>query len=119
VLLVMLREGRLHLSGIAKLAPHLTPENRDALLERAAGQSKRRIEELVAELWPRPDVPPSVRKLPSRPESPAPQACGNAGVPSPLHAEGVPTVAAQLRPDGVAPSPARPAVVEPLADALH
>ena len=35
VLLAMLADGRLHLSGIAKLAPHLTRENRDALLGRA------------------------------------------------------------------------------------
>ena len=36
VLLTMLADGRLHLTGIAKLAPHLTPENRDDLL--AAGR---------------------------------------------------------------------------------
>ena len=63
-LLEMLRDGRLHLSGIALLAPHLSEANRDALLERAIHQTKRRIEELVAELAPRPDVPALVRKLP-------------------------------------------------------
>ena len=46
VLLEMLSDGRLHLSGIAKLAPHLTEHNRDSLLVRAAGKSKRQIEEL-------------------------------------------------------------------------
>ena len=30
VLLTMLADGRLHLTAIAKLAPHLTPENREA-----------------------------------------------------------------------------------------
>src|SRR5215510_7785533 len=35
VLLEMLADGRLHLSGIAKLAPVLTPQNREALLARA------------------------------------------------------------------------------------
>ena len=64
VLLAMLADGRLHLTGIAKLAPHLTRENRDRLLERATHNSKREIEELVAELAPRPDVPARVRKLP-------------------------------------------------------
>ena len=29
MLLAMLADGRLHLTGIAKLAPHLTPENRE------------------------------------------------------------------------------------------
>ena len=64
VLLAMLADGRLHLSGIAKLAPHLTRENRDALLQRATHLSKRQIEELIAEICPRPDVPSLVRKLP-------------------------------------------------------
>ncbi len=64
VLLTMLADGRLHLTGIAKLAPHLTRENRDRLLARAIHKSKREIEELVAELAPKPDVPALVRKLP-------------------------------------------------------
>jgi hypothetical protein len=63
-LLEMLRDGRLHLSGIALLAPHLSEANRDAVLGRAIHQTKRRIEELVAELAPRPDVLALVRKLP-------------------------------------------------------
>ena len=66
VLLAMLADGRLHLSGIAKLAPHLTLENRDVLLVRATHRSKRQIEELVAELAPRPDVPAVMRRLPER-----------------------------------------------------
>jgi hypothetical protein len=63
-LLAQLASGELHLSGAALLAPHLTVANREAVLARAAYKSKRRIEELVAELAPRPDVPASIRKLP-------------------------------------------------------
>ena len=66
ILLTLLADGRLHLTAIAKLAPHLTPENREALLERAAHRSKREIDELVAELAPRPDAPAVMRKLPDR-----------------------------------------------------
>jgi HNH endonuclease len=66
MLLAMLGDGRLHLSGIAKLAPRLTPANREVLLERATHKSKRQIEVLVADLVPRPDVPTSIRKLPDR-----------------------------------------------------
>ncbi len=58
VLLDMLCDGRLHLSGIARLAPHLTRENAEAVLNRACGMSHREIRELVAELEPRPDVTP-------------------------------------------------------------
>jgi 5-methylcytosine-specific restriction endonuclease McrA len=106
VLLEMLRDGRLHLSGIARLAPHLTRENSEAVLKRACGMSHREIRELVSELEPRPDVAPSVRKLPERP---AP------GSGSPLQL-GAPRV----EPDVVnlvsrVAGPARPPVVEPLA----
>jgi hypothetical protein len=66
VLLTMLEDGRVHLSGIVQLAPHLTPENRDVLLERASYRSKREIEELLAEMFPRPDAPALMRKLPER-----------------------------------------------------
>ena len=64
MLLTMLSDGSLHLSSIAKLVPHLTSENRDELLARGAHRSKREIEELVAQLAPRPDAPAFVRKLP-------------------------------------------------------
>ena len=72
MLLAMLGDGRLHLTGIAKLAPHLTRENCDTVLKRAAHRSKRQIEELIAELAPRPDVRPVIRKLPERKTLPAP-----------------------------------------------
>ena len=66
VLLDMLRDRRLHMSGIARLAPHLTRQNADAVLKRASGMSYREIRELVCELEPRPDVAPTIRKLPGR-----------------------------------------------------
>jgi hypothetical protein len=62
----MLADGRLHLSGIARLAPLLTEANRETLLARAAYKSKRQIDELVAELSPKPDVTATMRKIPER-----------------------------------------------------
>jgi hypothetical protein len=85
-LLLLLRDGQLHLSGIAVLAPHLTEANCDIVLVRAVHKSKRQIEELVAELAPKPDVPVTVRKLPAPPPPPQP--------------------AAELRPGGVGTAPA-------------
>jgi hypothetical protein len=70
LLLSMLAEGRIHLSGIGKLAPYLTDANCEEVLTRAACKTKREIEELVAELVPKPDVPCSVRKLPENPNPP-------------------------------------------------
>ena len=63
-LLEWLASGRVHLSGLNLLAPHLTEDNVEELLERAAGKSKREIEALVAEIAPRPDVASRIRKLP-------------------------------------------------------
>ena len=80
--------------GHREAGAHLTPENREALLERAAHRTRREIEELVAELAPRPDAPAVMRKLPDRraePASPALRIGTNAEVPS-----------LRLRPDGVA-----------------
>jgi len=65
--LPMLGDGRLHLSAIALLAPHITAENREILLRRAAHRSKRRIEELIAEVAPRKDAPSLMRRLPEKP----------------------------------------------------
>ena len=66
MLLEMLADGRLHLSGIAILRRHLTEANRESLLKRATHKSKRQIEELVAELSPKPDVQATMRKIPER-----------------------------------------------------
>ncbi len=96
LLLEMLADGRLHLSAIARLAPHLTEANREMVLRRAVHRSKREIGELVAELAPRPDVSASIRKLPERCgaselSSAAPRDPGGPATPSPR----------ELRPDRV------------------
>jgi hypothetical protein len=111
MLLAMLADGRLHLTAIAKLAPHLTRENREAILERATHRSKREIEEQIAEIAPRPDVPATVRKLPER--------RGGEG----LDRGPAPVPMLELRPDGVgAPEmrarpdpPASPPIVQALS----
>ena len=148
ILLEMLGDGRLHLTGVAKLAPRLTLENREALLKRATHKSKRQIEELIAELEPRPDVPALMRRLPARRQVDAPASglCPVRGAVAdrdveadlPPHGDGVATsgchlrldgvasvatASPELRPDAVRVPPAsgnfRPAAVEPLAPARY
>src|SRR4051812_9386637 len=63
-----LRQGKVHLAGLRLLVPHLTQENHADVLARASGKSKRRIEELIADMWPLPPIPSSIRRL--VPESP-------------------------------------------------
>ena len=107
-LLDVLADGRLQLSGIERLAPHLTAGNEELLLRRATHRSRREIEELVTELRPRPDVPSAIRKVPVRSTHQ-------------FRPEGVfPSVARHplLRLDGVAAPVAassRPPSVQPLA----
>lgn len=61
-----LADGRVHLSGLVVLAPHLTAENCSELLARAQGLSKRALERLVGDLAPKPAPAPSTRRLPRR-----------------------------------------------------
>jgi len=64
VILDLLAAGSLTLTSVRKLRGHLTPENHEAVLRRAAHRTKEQIEALIAELAPKPDVPASVRQLP-------------------------------------------------------
>jgi hypothetical protein len=105
VLLEMLADGRLHLTGAGKLAPHLTVENREGLLFRATRQSKRRIEELIAELSPQPDVPARIRKLPERaiPQLRPDAVGGQVAPPAPPAPALAPAVATSASVDGAVP----------------
>jgi hypothetical protein len=98
------------------------------VLSRATHRSKREIEALVAELFPRPDVPAVIRKLPQKPPEPRPQQPGLAGT-EPVGGEEsadrpVPGASGSpLRPDEVPallkPAPPSPPVIEPLAPARY
>ncbi|HUS64782.1 MAG TPA: hypothetical protein VMZ28_09585, partial [Kofleriaceae bacterium] len=81
---------------MALLRPHLTRENAGDLLARADGKSKRQVQVLVAEVAPRPDMAPVVRRLPT----PAPQVRPD------------PVAAPEVAP---APAPPPPLVLEPIA----
>jgi len=82
VILEMLGEGTIHLTAVRLLAPHLTPENHLEVLYSARGKTKQQVQEIVARLAPRPDVPCTVRKVSasSRSVIDAPSASGPAGV---------------------------------------
>ncbi|HYN04062.1 MAG TPA: hypothetical protein VE359_16550, partial [Vicinamibacteria bacterium] len=103
MLLPMLGDGRLHLSGIALLAPHLTAANRETLLRRGTHRSKRQIEELVAEPAPRGDVPSQMRRLPERRSHLATLTPSSEEAPTPF-ATG-PTSPAMARPSVRVPTP--------------
>ncbi len=68
--------GRLHLTAVLMLAPHLTPETIDELVATAAHKNKSQLEQLLARRFPRPDVPTQIKAI-----SPSPTS--GAGQPSP------------------------------------
>src|SRR6185503_18848165 len=64
-MLDMLAAGTLSVTTARMLARHLTPGNESELLAAAAGKGKDEVEALLANRSPRPDVKPSVRKVPT------------------------------------------------------
>jgi 5-methylcytosine-specific restriction endonuclease McrA len=117
MLLEMLADGRLHLSGIAVLAPILTEANRETVLARAVHKTKKEIKELVAELAPKPDVPDSIRKLPERRETTETGATTSPSLE--LRPDGVDAGAATPTAPAPTPLPAKPAETEPLSPSRY
>ena len=82
-LIEAVRSGRVHLAGPRLLAPHLTHENHEDLLAKAAGRTKDEVAEFVAAIAPRPPQPPMIRKLPERQSLPLVQSAPKPDAPSP------------------------------------
>jgi hypothetical protein len=107
VVLVRLRERSLTLTAVGLLQRHLTEANCVDVLDAACGKSKREVQELVARLSPRPDVVPSIRKVPRK--------AGGIDVAR-LHAdhEAPSNASARPSPDVLPSAPAPPASAIPL-----
>jgi hypothetical protein len=56
----MLENGELHLTGAARVAPQLTDENADEILDAVVHKTKREIEEILVHWNPQEDVPDSM-----------------------------------------------------------
>ena len=91
-------EGRLHLTAVVRLAPHLTVDNVEELVAEASGKSKAEIEVVLARLAPRPDVPERLERVVEQavlvPEIPEPPDMNAALVPEPPRGEATARVAA-------------------------
>jgi len=59
----LVASGALHASALSLLRKHLSPENAAELFELCAHRSARKVEELLAARFPRPDVRDLVRRL--------------------------------------------------------
>jgi hypothetical protein len=67
IIFAALTDGRLHLTGVGLLAPHLIPENVEDLLNMAAHKTKSEVELLLAQRFPRPEMLALVQPLPASP----------------------------------------------------
>lgn len=81
-----IRSGELHLSGLRLLLPQLTTENCCELLDLARHQSKRAIEERLANRVRKPDAPTQLRRLPVRVALSQPLGLDSTPEPSPATA---------------------------------
>jgi hypothetical protein len=120
VLLDAISDGRLHLTAVCLLAPYLTRDNVAELLSAATHKRKWEIEILLAERFPRPDVPTWVRPVAMVPGLPVPGAL-SAGLfaPSihPTQSPDVMTSSAQHAPAHVSLSHAEQTAAQPLVSA--
>ena len=63
-LLARVESGALHLTNLELLKEHFTDGNVEDLARAASGKTKREVQELVARLAPKPDVPAAITELP-------------------------------------------------------
>ena len=63
-ILPAIAEGRLHMTAVLLLGPHLTPENAEELLAAATHKTKDEIQQLIALRFPRRDLPSRVEAIP-------------------------------------------------------
>jgi hypothetical protein len=109
----LLVSGALSPTTARMLRPHLTAENAQDLLAAAGGKSKRQVELLLAERFPRPDVPDSVRTLTAQRISPV-RPTGIDLIPTAV-VSAVPSIEPRAISTPTPVASARPPVVRPLS----
>jgi hypothetical protein len=120
-LFAALADGRLHLTAVCLLAPHLTPENSDALIAEATHQTRAGIELVLARRFPRVEalrLDEGISALPRAADGrvavePAPGQVAVELAPGQVPAR---ETATQLAPGQVrAPAPVPPTTLKPLS----
>src|SRR5262249_9087624 len=95
-------EGRVHLSGLSMMARYLSSATVDELLAAATHKSKAQIERLLAERFPKPDLPALVRTLPQAPTPASLQPAGSEpSLDCPVGPQGIAKSGSQLAPGQV------------------
>jgi len=98
-ILEAIEDGRLHLSTVVLLAPHLTEANAAELLRAAERKGKAEVEQLLAARFPRPDMPARIEAI----APVAPLECFRQLMPASV--VGIPTESTESRSQSSVPSP--------------
>lgn len=108
-ILGMLARREIHVTAVAQIAPHLTPENYRGLLSKACRRTKEQLMDLVAALAPQEEKRPVIRTL----------SMGHAA-PAAVEAEGG-LFALRAEPEAATPAPSASSAgaVAPLSPALE
>ena len=100
-----IEDGRLHLTAVVILKPHLTRENASELLEAGSHKTKSELEHVLAVWFPKDDVPTVLQVVPA----PHAAECVNAGAVTEqgelLSSGSASSQAHELVPEPVVPSP--------------
>ncbi|HTO91476.1 MAG TPA: DUF222 domain-containing protein, partial [Candidatus Sulfotelmatobacter sp.] len=84
IILDLLADGRVHLTGVRLLRPYLTPVTANSLLRASIHKTRKEIEQLLADRFPRPDVPSRVVVVAQAGAEPVNSANGTQPVPMPM-----------------------------------
>ena len=102
LLFAALAEGRLHLAAMSLLAPHLTRENIDELIERATHRRKSEIEEMLARTFPCSEGDASLHAVPALSSDLSQLVPGRVGTLAPMLPQLVPGHVEDVRAEGAA-----------------
>ena len=109
--LACLAEGKIRLSVLGRLAPHLRAENVEKLLLDCAGMTKRAVEEYLVAWSPKPVFEPSIRKLPVAKMSGRSQGEGPRSTPRAEEKDGTALLVLAQSPGPPPPLATRPALL--------
>jgi len=102
LLFAALAEGRLHLAAMSLLAPHVTRENIDELIERATHRRKSEIEEMLARTLPCSEGDASLHAVPALSSELSQLVPGRVGTLAPMLPQLVPGHVEGARAEGAA-----------------
>lgn len=71
-ILTMIARGGIHVTAVARIAPHLTPENYRSVLRKAGRRTQEELDRLIAELAPQAEKRPVIRALSTGSNAPLP-----------------------------------------------